>query len=402
MALTIALVGPSHPFRGGIAHHTTLLYRHLAERHDVRFYTFTRQYPRWCFPGETDRDVSARPLRAPGVEPSLDSLNPTTWLRTAARVARLRPQLVIMPWWSSYWTPQFVTISRLLRRLTDTRLLAICHNVVDHEQRFVSRACARAVLAAMDDCLVHCRADELRLLALLPQAHVTRAFHPLYDFARPEMMSKSAARARLGIPGEAILFFGFVRPYKGLSHLVSAMPRILQRRRVTLLVVGEFWKGSEQFRRQVRDLGLDGAIRCVDRYVPNEEVGLYFSAADLIVLPYVAGTGSGVAQMAYGLDKPVVATRVGAMEEIIDDGQTGYLVPPAEPAALADAIVRFFEEGMEQPFVANIRRQKQRFSWERLVDIVERVAVNGGSGVQLAPMPRGVRADDDAWLGGQR
>jgi glycosyltransferase involved in cell wall biosynthesis len=371
--LKISIIGPSYPFRGGIAHHTTLLCRHLRARHDVTLYTFTREYPRWLFPGETSRDTSRYPLREPCTEPLLDWLNPLTWLRVTARVARARPDLVILPWWSSFWTPQMLTITSLLRQVPGTRLLAICHNIVDHEEHRFSRLCARAVLRRMHDCLVHSVADETRLRALVSTARVTRAFHPLYDFVGPGLVGKTAARTKLGLAGDTILFFGFVRPYKGLNDLLRALPHVLQRRPVTLLVAGEFWGGSEAFRRQVHELGLEAAVRCVDRYIPNEDVGLYFSSADLVVLPYLSGTASGVVQMAYGLEKPVVATAVDGLRDVVEDGRTGYLVPPGEPAALADAIVRFFENDKEKEFSENIRQYKQRFVWQRLVEIIEAV-----------------------------
>jgi glycosyltransferase involved in cell wall biosynthesis len=386
--LRISLIGPTHPFRGGIAHHTTLLYRHLRARHEVAFFAFRRQYPRWLFPGRTDRDSSQQPLLAPGVTRALDSMNPATWLAVARRIVRLRPDLVIFPWWSSFWTPHVLTMASVVRRAPDARLLAICHNVMDHEEGRLSRVCARAVLRRMDHCLVHSRADEDRLRALLPSARVTLGFHPLYEFARPAVGDKEAARARLGLAGETILFFGFVRPYKGLDDLLRALPQVRQRRPVSLLVAGEFWGGSDGFRGRVRELDLGPAVRCVDRYIPNEEVGLYFAAADLVVLPYVSGTASGVVQMAYGLDRPVVATTVGALADIVDDGRTGYLVPPGQPAALADAIVRFYEEDREAEFRANIMQSKRRFAWERLVELIEGVAgapVGRGAGAVAAP-----------------
>jgi glycosyltransferase involved in cell wall biosynthesis len=370
----ISLIGPTYPFRGGIAHHTTLLCRHLGARHEVNFFSFRRQYPRWLFPGRTDLDTSEHPMLAPGVEPIIDSMNPMTWLGVARRIARARPDLVILPWWSSFWTPHFLTMATLIRRTQGTRLLAICHNVVDHEERRLGRACARAVLRKMDDCLVHSAADEARLRALVPAARVTRGFHPLYEFARQSLVSKAEARAKLDLMGDTILFFGFVRPYKGLTDLLRAMPRVLQHRPVTLLVAGEFWGGSDAFHQQVGEFGVERAVRCVDRYVPNEEVGLYFSAADLVVLPYVSGTASGVVQTAYGLDKPVVATSVGALTDIVEDGRTGYLVPPGQPTALADAILRFYVQEKEAEFVANIRQYKRRFAWERLVEIIEAMA----------------------------
>jgi glycosyltransferase involved in cell wall biosynthesis len=386
--MRISLIGPTHPFRGGIAHHTTLLHQHLRARHEVDFLAFRRQYPRWLFPGRTDRDTSEHPLVAPGVEHLLDSMNPLTWLQVARRIVRARPDLVIVPWWSAFWTPHVLTIASLVRRARGTRLLAICHNVTDHEDRRFGPLCTRAVLSRMDDCLVHSAADEARLRALLPGARVTRGFHPLYEFARPSLLGKAEARARLDVTGDTILFFGFVRPYKGLDDLVQALPRIRRTRWVTLLVAGEFWEGREAFDRRVHALGLEDAVRVVDRYVPNEEVGLYFSAADLVVLPYVSGTASGVVQTAYGLDKPVVATTVGALADIVEDGHTGYLVPPGRPDALADAIVRFFEQDRETEFVANIRRYKRRFAWERLVEIIETIAtgpaVHGAAVVHTA------------------
>lgn len=367
-------MGPTHPFRGGVAHHTTLLYRHLAARHDVAFYAFRRQYPSWLFPGRSDRDPSGRALRAARAQHVLDSLNPATWLDVARRIRRHRPDLVILPWWTSFWTPQFWTIARRARALPGTRVLFVCHNVVDHEARPFSRLCSRLVLSLGDRHLVHSAEDAERLRALVPGARIVRGFHPVYDFARGGLVPQAEARARLGVDGDTILFFGFVRPYKGLHHLLAAMPRVLASRKVTLLVAGEVWGGREPLERDIERLGLRDAVRCVDRYVPNEEVGLYFSAADLVVLPYLAGTASGVVQMAYGLDRPVVATRVGALTEVVEDGITGYLVEPGRPDALADRIVRFFEEGRADEFAANVRRHRERFSWDRLVDLVEDAA----------------------------
>jgi glycosyltransferase involved in cell wall biosynthesis len=372
--MRIVLVGPTHPFRGGIAHHTTLLSRHLASRHQVRFLAFRRQYPRWLFPGRTDRDSSEQALVADGAERRLDSVNPATWIGVARQIIAEGPDLVILPWWSSFWTPHYLTIAGLVRRRSNTQLLAICHNVTDHEERGFSRRCARAVLGLVHDCLVHSAADAARLLALLPEARVTRAFHPLYEFVRPAVMDQAEARRALGISGDTVLFFGFVRPYKGLDDLLHAMPIVRRRRPVTLLVAGEFWGGSEAFQRQVDALGLTSAVRCVDRYIPNEQVGLFFAAADLVVLPYVSGTASGVALWAYGLHKPVVATTVGALADIVEDGHTGYLVPPGQPTALAEAMLRFYEEGRAAELVANVRLHKQRFAWERLVEIIEAVA----------------------------
>lgn len=387
--MRICLIGPSHPFRGGITHHTTLLYRHLRQRHQVSFYAFKRQYPRWLFPGRTDRDVSKTPLRDEGAQHILDSINPMTWWGVYRRIKRECPDLVIIPWWTSFWTIQFWTIATLVKRFSSAKILFICHNVVDHEDYVFSKICARAVLSKGDHFFVHSENDARRLREMLsPAAHIIHAFHPLYDFFNDGAISKTEARKRLGLEGDAILSFGFVRPYKGVDHLIRAMPPILRRRRVTLLIVGEFWEGREAFAQKIRNLGLEHAVRVVDKYIPNEEVGLYFSAANLVVLPYVSGTGSGVIQIAYGLERPVVATRIGSLPEVVEDGKTGYLVNPGDPRALADAVIRFFEEQKEAEFVENIRHAKRKFSWESLVALIdtETAGTNArGSEIPLAP-----------------
>jgi glycosyltransferase involved in cell wall biosynthesis len=368
--MRLCLIGPSYPFRGGIAHYTTLLYRHLRSAHQVTFYAFKRQYPEWFFPGKTDRDTSESPLQETDVENLLDFLNPYTWWQVYRRLTRDRPDLVIIPWWTSFWTPQFWTIATLLKRFCPIKILFICHNIVDHESHIFSRICTRAVLSTGDYFFVHSESDAKRLRELVPTASITPTFHPRYDFFSTGMLAPSEAKAKLDLHGDTILFFGFIRPYKGLEDLLRALPLILQQRHITLLVVGEFWQGRAAFTKQIHALHIEHAVRIVDRYVPNEEVGLYFSAADLVILPYVSGTGSGIVQIAYGLEKPVVATRVGSLPEVVEDGRTGYLVDPGDPQALADAVLRFFLEEKTHEFVDNIRRARGKFSWEYLVDAI--------------------------------
>jgi glycosyltransferase involved in cell wall biosynthesis len=186
----------------------------------------------------------------------------------------------------------------------------------------------------------------------------------------------SEARKRLGLGAEAavILFFGFVREYKGLRYLIEAMPHILSRLDAHLLVVGEFWDDPDPYRRKIAELGLEHRTTIVDRYVPDEEAGLYFAAADLVALPYVDATQSAVVQLAFGLGVPVVTTRVGGLAEVVQDGVTGLLVPARQSAALAEAVVRFFDEGLGPSLRNNIRAQADRFSWDRLLAIIEELA----------------------------
>lgn len=373
--MKIALVGPTYPFRGGIAHHTTLLYRHLRERHEVRFFAFRRQYPMWLYPAATDRDPSARPLAEPGVEHVLDSMNPLTWLDVARRVRAFAPDALVIPWWVAFWAPQMSTIARLASAGGKTNVVFICHNVIEHEPSRARLALTRATLASGDRFVVHSDEDRRNLLDLVPGAHVERAFLPSFGGIAGAPPSRDDARARLGIGSdeEVLLFFGFVRPYKGLRHLIEAMPRILERRHVRLVVAGEFWHDRQNYFDRIAALDIGERLTILDRYAPNEEVADLFAAADLVVQPYETATQSAVTQIAFDMGRPVLVTDVGGLPETVRHGVTGYVVAPSDPEAIATAVIDFFDNDRGAEMEAAVALERDRFSWPRFVDVLEAV-----------------------------
>lgn len=385
--MRVAIVGPTHPFRGGIAHHTTLLYRRLRERHDVRFYAFRRQYPMWLYPAATDRDPSARPLAEPGVEHVLDSLNPLSWLDTARRIRRFAPDVLVVPWWVAFWAPQTITITRLARRGGHTQVLFICHNVVEHESSLPRRALTRWTLSGGDAFIVHSNDDRRNLEALLPGARIARTVLPSFGEVAGVAPAREAARELLGIgPDERVLlFFGFVRPYKGLRRLVEAMPGILERHAVRLIVAGEFWHDRQDYFDRIAALGIGDRVTILDRYTPNEEVAALFAAADLVVQPYESATQSGVTQLAFDLGRPVLVTAVGGLPETVRHLETGYVVPPADPAAIAAAVVDFFDNARGPAMETAVARDRDRFSWSEVVRTIE--SLIGGQGRNSLPDP---------------
>lgn len=372
--MKICLIGPTHPFRGGISHYTTLLYSSLRQRHEVYFFAFKRQYPRWLFPGKTDIDPSQAHIRENGAQRILDSMDPLSWFRVAARIIRSNPDLLIIPWWVSFWAPQFWTISFLVKLASKTKILFLCHNVVEHESNWGNKILTRCVLSNGDLFIVHSEEDQKNLLGMFNTTNLRKCFHPAYDVFNQGEFDAIKYKNQLGIRGNVVLFFGFVREYKGLQDLLRCLPEVLSKVKVTLLVVGEFWKDKDKYIRLINKLGIEESTVLVDKYVPNEEVGIYFSIADLVVQPYISATGSGVIQTAFAFNKPVVATKVGSLPEVIKHGETGYLVTPNAPHELASSIIRFFREGNTRIFRENIEKGKYKFSWDRMVDTIEELA----------------------------
>lgn len=374
--MRIILIGPTYPFRGGISHYTTLLFRYLKKQHKTTFISFSRQYPQFLFPGKTDIDPSEKHIREKGVLPLIDSMNPFTWVNTALKIIRNKADLVILPWWVSFWAPQFWIISTLVKHFSKAKILYICHNLVEHESKWVDKILTRFVLKTGDFFIVHSAEDQQDLLSMIPGAEVRESFHPTYEVFNFGPSNPDVVRKKHGLKGNIILFFGFVREYKGLKYLIEALPQVLSKIEVTLLVVGEFWRDKDKYLRLIKDENVESAVVVVDKYVPNEEIGSYFSAADLVVQPYISATGSGVIQTAFGFDKPVIATKVGSLPEVVEDGKTGYLVRPQDPGELANAILRFFREQKSEEFINNIRKGKHRFSWETMVAVIESLVFN--------------------------
>lgn len=368
--MRIIILGTAYPLRGGIAHYNALLYGELKKKHDVEIITFKRQYPSLLFPGKTQAETGGELVRVPS-EPLVDSINPLNWIAVGREIRRRRPDLLIMKYWLPFFGPCFGTIARSAKKGTNTKVLYICDNVIPHERRPGDRLFTRYAFGAADCFIVQSDAVERDLTALLPDARYKKVPHPVYNiFGDP--VEKRHARARLGITAERVLlFFGYVRPYKGLSIMLEAMAQIVRTLKATLYVVGEFYDDRDKYVKQIGELGIGQYVVVNSEYVPNDMVGLYFSAADVVMLPYISATQSGIAQIAYNFNKPVIATNVGGLAEVVRDGVTGFVVPPNDPQALARAVTRYFVEQREQEFAANVMQEKKKYSWETMVNAIE-------------------------------
>lgn len=372
--MKIVIVGTAYPLRGGIAHYIALLYKHLSPRHDVEIVTFTRQYPNILFPGKSQEEKGDAGAAVPS-ERLIDSINPLTWFKAARAIARKKPDLLVFKYWLPFFGPCFGTISYFVRKWTGAKVLFICDNVVPHEKRIGDTVFTRFAFRFVDYFIVQSKAVEQDLKAFHPGARYAFVSHPIYEiFGVP--LSKGEARTRLDISTERVLlFFGYIRAYKGLDILLDALPRIKEKIEVQLLVVGEFYGDEEKYRRQIAEYRLQTDVRVVSDYVPNDEVGMYFSACDVVVLPYKSATQSGIVQIAYQFNKPVIATDVGGLSEVVLHEKTGFIVPPNNPMAVANSVVRFYAEGHEHEFVENVKGEKLKYTWEAMVEAIEKFEV---------------------------
>jgi glycosyltransferase involved in cell wall biosynthesis len=361
------VVGPAYPFRGGIAHYTTLLTAHLAAEHETRLYSFKRLYPAWLYPGRSQIDPSSRPLADVEARQWLTPWWPLSWRRVIQDWKAWQPDRVVVQWWVPFLATLTAWLLSRARRM-GVRSTLICHNVLPHEERVIDRALIKLALGHADQLVVHGQPDRERALRLLPSAQVKITALPSYARLRTGSWTRDRARAELKLARPVLLFFGFVRPYKGLLDLLDALPSVLSEIDVDVLVVGEIWGDAAPYYERVKALNLAERVHFVDRYVTNEEAELYFTSADLAVLPYRDATGSAVLQLAFGHDLPVVATRTGGMSEAVEDGVTGFLVDPANVVELSAAIVRYFREERSSAFRAAIERSRDRFGWDKLME----------------------------------
>jgi glycosyltransferase involved in cell wall biosynthesis len=373
--LRIALLGPLRPYRGGIAHFGDALHRGLEARgHEVAAFNLRRQYPSLLFPGRSQYVDDASPESGP--PRVLDSVNPLSWRSAGRAVAQSEPDAVVIPFWMPFFGPSFGTLARVVKRGSGAKVVALVHNALPHEPRPGDRALSRYFLRAVDACIVLSEAVERDLRALGFGGPIRRVAHPVYEHFG-EAMPRAAARAKLGLDAGAptLLFFGFVRRYKGLHVLLDALPAAVERLpNVRLVVAGEFYDDEAPYRAQVERHGLAQHVRFVPDYIPEAEVGAYFSAADLVVQPYVTATQSGVAQIAFHFERPLVVTDVGGLAEIVPHGEAGLVVPPEDPEALASAIVRFFEDDLGEALTAGVRRERPKYEWARVYEAVEALA----------------------------
>lgn len=366
--MKIAMIGPVHPYKGGIAHYTDLLCRALREDgNEVQLYSFKFQYPKLLYK-KPQKDMKSSGFGTNDADFCIHTLNPFNWIRVAGRIKKQKPELIILQWWHPYFAPCFWSICKLLRR---EKILFVCHNVFPHERFPLDRLLTKWTLGCGRYFITQSKMDARDLLSVKHDAVYRVTPHPTYGMFCKQGMSMQKAREQLQIDQgqRALLFFGFVRKYKGLQYLLEAMKLLKERDfKVQLWVVGDFGEDKDEYVEQIRRFEIGDQVQMVEGYVPDDEVEKYFAASDLVVLPYLSATQSGIVQIAFGFEKPVLVTEVGGLPDVVTNGKTGYVVEPRSAEMIAEAIMDYYINSRRETFVSQIEKEKDRFSWKTFVD----------------------------------
>jgi glycosyltransferase involved in cell wall biosynthesis len=366
--MKIVICGPAHPYRGGIAaYNERMAKQFLREGDAAAIYTFSLQYPWFLFPGKSQYDDGNSP-EGITITRAINSVNPLNWFGIGLRLRRTKPDIIILRYWLPFMAPALGIIARIVRSNGHTRVLTIFDNVIPHEKRFGDKFLTRFFIRGIHGALVMTRAVQNDLGTFNSRMPCIISPHPLFDnYGEPVSRDEAVARLGLSSADRYLLFFGFIREYKGLDLLLEAMAdEGVRKSGVKLIVAGEFYEDEKSYLEIIRKNNLGDRVILHTHFISNDDVRYYFSAASIIVQPYRSATQSGVTQIAYHFDKPMVVTDVGGLAEIVPDGKCGYVVQP-EAGAIADAINRFFR-GDENAFQPGLDEQKKLYSWDKLTD----------------------------------
>jgi D-inositol-3-phosphate glycosyltransferase len=366
MTKNILIIGPAHPLRGGLATFNERLARAFqSEGHRVKIVTFSLQYPDFLFPGKTQYSTEPAPNDL-DISVTINAFNPFNWFEIGFQLAKTRTDLVICRFWLPIMGPCLGTILRLIRRNKTSKIIGLIDNIIPHEKRMGDRPLAQYFVSACAAFVVMSRAveEEMKSFTQRPVAYIP---HPIYDtYGEKSDRSTALKTLQLGENQRYILFFGFIRHYKGLDLLLEALGTEGSKKlNIKLIVAGEFYEDENFYREKIKELGIENNVILHADFIPTDAVRYYFAAADLVVQPYRTATQSGISQVAYHFEKPMIVTNVGGLPEIVPHGKAGYVVEPT-PLSIAAALIDFYDNNRQNAFTEGVIEQKKRFSWEAM------------------------------------
>ena len=365
--MKVVIIGPAHPLRGGIADFNEALCQGFLDAGiQANLYSFSFQYPSFLFPGTSQFTKDEAPKQL-DIHSTIHSLNPLSWRSTAKKIIAEKPDFVLVRYWLPFMAPALGRICRRIRK-QGIKVIAITDNVIPHEKRPGDKQLTRYFLNSCDGYVAMSKSVMEEVKSFIPDASAIFLPHPIYNIFG-EAVTKAEARKKFSLESKqkVILFFGFIRAYKGLDLLLEAMAdEKLRQMDVKLIVAGEFYDDQRLYTDLVDKLNLKGRVIFHSAYIPKEEVKYYFCASDMVVQPYRSATQSGITQIAYHFERPMLVTRVGGLPEIVHDGVVGY-VTGIDPASISEAINKFYTLNKEEEFTRNVKSEKERFTWKAFI-----------------------------------
>ncbi len=372
--MKVIILGTAWPYRGGLATFNERLARQfVSEGHEVELYTFTLQYPSFLFPGKTQYTTEPAPADLT-IRRVLNSCNPINWLRVGHAIRKAAPDMLICCYWMSFFAPAFGLVSRIARRNERTRCIALVHNMIPHEPNILDKLFAPYFVASQDGFVALSESvvgDIEKVESQTSRVKRPKTFspHPIYDHYG-ERMSKNEACKALNLPADKnyMLFFGLVRAYKGLDLLLGAFGCVKdQLPNLQLIIAGEFYEDEDKYRAQIAQLGLADRVIIRNEFIPDGDLRKYFGAADLIVQPYKTATQSGVTQVAFHFEKPMLVTNVGGLGEIVHDHQMGYACEPTAEA-IANDVSDYFTNNRQEAYTSYLQKEKTKYTWSKMTE----------------------------------
>ncbi|MDR2953562.1 MAG: glycosyltransferase [Prevotella sp.] len=366
--MKIAILSPFYPYRGGLAQLNARLYTELSVRNEVKAFTFTTLYPNFLFPGKTQYVSDGDTATVIEADRVLNSINPFSYIRTAKRINKFSPDILIIPYWMSFMAPAFGTVCLFLNK--KTKVISLVHNAIPHERTVIDKPLARFFFNRCDAFIVMSEPVRDSLLTLKPNAKILLQPHPIYD-QYAERTDKQSACRTLGIKDDKknLLFFGLIRDYKGLDILIDAMQELDES--YQLIIAGECYGSFGKYQEAINKSPLKDNIVVYEQYIPDEMVSTLFSAADVLVLPYRSATQSGVVALAYQMELPMIATNVGALGTTVKDSGTGMVINSVSETAIADGIKEYFSSDLSETYKKNLKKEKTRLSWNNFATSIE-------------------------------
>jgi D-inositol-3-phosphate glycosyltransferase len=379
--MKITIIGTAYPYRGGLAAYNERLAKQFAdEGHKVTVLTFTLQYPGFLFPGKSQYLEGTAPVGL-AIERKISSVNPFNWMSIGYKIKKESPDLLIFKYWIPFMAPCFGTIARIAKFNRHTKVICVFDNVIPHEKRPGDRLLTKYFTGCIDGAIAMSDSVLTDLKSFRKDIPSKLNPHPLFDNFGPSRQ-RVEALSKLGLdPGYSyLLFFGFVRSYKGLDLLIEAFSDSrLRNRKLKLIIAGEFYEDSKPYKEMMKRFSIEDDIIIFERFIGDDEVRDFFSAADLVVQPYKNATQSGVTQIAYHFEKPMLVTDVGGLKEIVPDRICGYVVNPV-PKEISDSIADFFDNNRKEDYTKNVIEEKKKFSWNKMtssiLDIYNNISVN--------------------------